>query len=157
MGQTMRTMASDETNKLIDAEIKALVEGAHYRATDILKTHEDQLHLLAQALLEYETLTGEEIKALLETGKVDRPGFATRPQHSASGARLGHSQGRQALRRRAGIGRRRSTAGRIVADHCRKTHAMASGAIRAPLCMGAGIAFRYIATPDRQFPVTVAA
>ncbi|KPQ24528.1 MAG: cell division protease FtsH, partial [Porphyrobacter sp. HL-46] len=73
MGQTMRTMASDETNKLIDAEIKALVEGAHYRATDILKTHEDQLHLLAQALLEYETLTGEEIKALLETGKVDRP------------------------------------------------------------------------------------
>jgi cell division protease FtsH len=73
MGQTMRTMASDETNKLIDAEIKALVEGAHARATEILKTHEDELHLLAQALLEYETLTGEEIKTLLETGKVDRP------------------------------------------------------------------------------------
>jgi cell division protease FtsH len=73
MGQTMRTMASDETNKLIDAEIKGLVEGAHKRATDILKTHEDQLHLLAQALLEYETLTGEEINQLLENGKVDRP------------------------------------------------------------------------------------
>jgi len=73
MGQTMRTMASDETNKLIDAEIKALVEGAHKRATEILKTHEDELHLLAQALLEYETLTGEDIKTLLETGKVDRP------------------------------------------------------------------------------------
>jgi cell division protease FtsH len=73
MGQTMRTMASDETNKLIDAEIKSLVEGAHSRATDILKTHEDQLHLLAQALLEYETLTGEDIRTLLETGKVDRP------------------------------------------------------------------------------------
>ncbi|WP_296722397.1 ATP-dependent zinc metalloprotease FtsH [Erythrobacter sp.] len=73
MGQTMRTMASDETNKLIDAEIKALVEGAHKRATDILKTHEDQLHLLAQAMLEYETLTGEDIRQLLENGKVDRP------------------------------------------------------------------------------------
>jgi cell division protease FtsH len=73
MGQTMRTMASDETNKLIDAEIKGLVEGAHARATDILKTNEDQLHLLAQALLEYETLTGEDIKTLLESGKVDRP------------------------------------------------------------------------------------
>jgi len=73
MGQTMRTMASDETNKLIDAEIKLLVEGAHARATDILKTHEDQLHLLAQAMLEYETLTGEDIRQLLENGKIDRP------------------------------------------------------------------------------------
>jgi len=73
MGQTMRTMASDETNKLIDAEIKSLVEGAHARATDILKTNETELHLLAQALLEYETLTGEDIRQLLENGKIDRP------------------------------------------------------------------------------------
>jgi cell division protease FtsH len=58
---------------LIDTEIKTLVEGAHIRATDILKTNEDQLHLLAQALLEYETLTGDEIKSLLENGKIDRP------------------------------------------------------------------------------------
>jgi cell division protease FtsH len=73
MGQTVRTMASDETNKLVDAEIKALVEGSHKRATEVLKEHEDQLHLLAQAMLEYETLTGEEIKQLLESGKIDRP------------------------------------------------------------------------------------
>jgi len=73
MGQTIRTLASEETNKLIDAEIKALVEGAHARATEILKKHEDELHLLAQALLEYETLTGEEIKTLLATGKIERP------------------------------------------------------------------------------------
>ncbi len=73
MGQTARTMAGAETNKLIDAEIKDLVEGAHKRATDILKKHEDQLHLLAQAMLEYETLTGDEITKLLETGKIDRP------------------------------------------------------------------------------------
>ncbi|MDZ4277061.1 MAG: cell division protein FtsH, partial [Erythrobacter sp.] len=79
MGQTIRTMASDETNKLIDAEIKGLVEGAHARASDILKTNEDQLHLLAQALLEYETLTGEEIRALLENGKIDRPDTARGP------------------------------------------------------------------------------
>ncbi|MCT2557478.1 ATP-dependent zinc metalloprotease FtsH [Tsuneonella sp. YG55] len=73
MGQTARTMGSAETNKLIDSEIKELVEGAHRRATEILKTQEDKLHLLAQAMLEYETLTGDEIKALLETGKIDRP------------------------------------------------------------------------------------
>jgi cell division protease FtsH len=73
MGAAQRTFRSGKTNELIDTEIKSLVEGAHTRATDILKTNEDQLHLLAQALLEYETLTGEEIKALLETGKIDRP------------------------------------------------------------------------------------
>ncbi|MCM0000308.1 MAG: ATP-dependent zinc metalloprotease FtsH [Erythrobacter sp.] len=73
MGQAQRTFRSGSTNELIDNEIKSLVEGAHARATDILKTHEDQLHLLAQALLEYETLSGDEINALLETGKIDRP------------------------------------------------------------------------------------
>jgi cell division protease FtsH len=73
MGAAQRTFRSGKTNELIDTEIKSLVEGAHTRATDILKTNEDQLHLLAQALLEYETLTGEEIRQLLETGKIDRP------------------------------------------------------------------------------------
>jgi cell division protease FtsH len=73
MGGSQRTFMSDETNKLIDAEIKGLVEGAHKRATEILKTQEEKLHLLAQSLLEYETLTGDEIKQLLDTGKVDRP------------------------------------------------------------------------------------
>ena len=72
-GGAQRTMMSDETNKLIDAEIRALVDDAHKRATDILKAQEDKLHLLAQALLEYETLTGDEIKQLIETGKLDRP------------------------------------------------------------------------------------
>ncbi|MEO9461515.1 MAG: ATP-dependent zinc metalloprotease FtsH [Marinomonas sp.] len=73
MGQTSRTMAGGETNKLIDAEIKGLVEGAHKRATQLLKKHNKQLHLLAEAMLEYETLTGDEITKLLETGKMDRP------------------------------------------------------------------------------------
>ncbi len=73
MGGSQRTMMSDETNKLIDSEIRMLVDCAHARATDILKSNEDKLHLLAQALLEYETLSGEEIRALMENGKLDRP------------------------------------------------------------------------------------
>jgi cell division protease FtsH len=73
MGGSQRTFASNETNKLIDSEIRALVEGAHKRATDILKTNEEKLHLLANAMLEYETLTGDEINQLLESGKLDRP------------------------------------------------------------------------------------
>ncbi|NMW32350.1 ATP-dependent zinc metalloprotease FtsH [Altererythrobacter sp. RZ02] len=73
MGQTQRTMGGAETNKLIDSEIKALVEGGLKRAEDVLKSQEDKLHLLAQAMLEYETLTGDEINQLMETGKMDRP------------------------------------------------------------------------------------
>ncbi len=87
MGQTQRLMAGEETNRLIDSEIRALVEGAHARATDVLKTQEDKLHLLANALLEYETLTGDEIKELMETGKIDRPDEpkgSTRPISSGS-------------------------------------------------------------------------
>src|SRR5690606_9014379 len=50
-GGSQRTMASDEPNQPIDAEVRSLVEGAHQEAPDILATHQDQLHLLAQALL----------------------------------------------------------------------------------------------------------
>ena len=73
MGGSQRTFMADDTNKLIDAEIRGLVEGAHKKASAVLTANEDQLHLLAQAMLEYETLTGEEIKVLLDTGKVERP------------------------------------------------------------------------------------
>jgi cell division protease FtsH len=84
MGGSQRTMMSDETNKLIDSEIRTLVDGAHARATDILKTNEDKLHLLAQALLEYETLSGEDIRALMEDGKIDRPEAPSGPAKPAS-------------------------------------------------------------------------
>jgi cell division protease FtsH len=73
MGQTARTMGGSETNKLIDAEIKDLVESGLERARHILTSQEDKLHTLAQALLEYETLTGDEIDELMEKGTIDRP------------------------------------------------------------------------------------
>ena len=72
-------MNSDETNQTIDAEIRSLVEGAHTKASDILKGNEDKLHLLALALLEYETLSGDDIKQLLEGGKIERPDAPTGP------------------------------------------------------------------------------
>lgn len=56
---------SDDTAAIIDAEIKMIVQNAYGRATEILTTHIDQLHAVAKALLEYEMLTGDEIKGLL--------------------------------------------------------------------------------------------
>lgn len=61
-----RLPVSEETTKLIDAETRHLVEQGQARARAILTEHADQLHLVAKALLEHETLTGEDIEALLK-------------------------------------------------------------------------------------------
>ncbi len=63
---------SDSLTTIIDEEIKRIVEEAYTVAKKLLTTHIDQLHLLAKTLLEYETLSGDEIKALLRDGKIDR-------------------------------------------------------------------------------------
>jgi cell division protease FtsH len=59
---------SGETAKTIDAEVRRLVEEGHEEARRILTEKADQLETLAQALLEYETLSGDEIKDLLDKG-----------------------------------------------------------------------------------------
>ncbi|MBS7696627.1 MULTISPECIES: ATP-dependent zinc metalloprotease FtsH [unclassified Chelatococcus] len=56
---------SDETAKLIDAEIRKLIEDGENEARRILIEKRDDWETLAQALLEYETLSGEEIRDLL--------------------------------------------------------------------------------------------
>jgi len=63
---------SESTAALIDAEVKRIVDDAHNKATELLKKHRKDLDLLANALLEYETLTGDEINELLENGKIER-------------------------------------------------------------------------------------
>jgi len=73
LGGSQRLMMSDETNKLIDSEIRALIDTAHVRATDIITANEDKLHLLAKAMLEFETLSGDDIREVMETGTLNRP------------------------------------------------------------------------------------
>ncbi|WP_019404010.1 ATP-dependent zinc metalloprotease FtsH [Chelatococcus sp. GW1] len=57
---------SEATSQKIDAEIRRFVEAGYAEATRILKEKAEQLELLAKGLLEYETLTGEEIRDLLD-------------------------------------------------------------------------------------------
>lgn len=64
---------SPETAQLIEEEVRALIDGAHKKATKILKDNLDDLHTIAQALLEYELLSGDEIKALLKGEKIRVP------------------------------------------------------------------------------------
>jgi cell division protease FtsH len=64
---------SDDTAKMIDEEVRAIVDKAYQRATHVLTENKHQLEQLAQALLEYETLSGDEIKILFEGGSIARP------------------------------------------------------------------------------------
>jgi cell division protease FtsH len=57
---------SEETARTIDAEIHLIIDNAYNRAKQILTDHATDLNVLARGLLEYETLTGDEIIALLK-------------------------------------------------------------------------------------------
>jgi len=59
---------SEETARIIDSEVKRLVTAGWDEARQILTDKAADLETLAQALLEYETLSGQEIKDLLEKG-----------------------------------------------------------------------------------------
>ncbi|PSC06952.1 cell division protein FtsH [Alsobacter soli] len=56
---------SEATAQKIDAEVRRLVEEGYKEATRVLTDKRDELETLAQGLLEYETLSGEEIRDLL--------------------------------------------------------------------------------------------
>lgn len=76
---------SESTARIIDEEVKRIVEESYERARHILTKYRKHLELLAQTLLIWETLTGEEIKVLLTEGKLDRPkpSFADFPTSSS--------------------------------------------------------------------------
>ncbi len=56
---------SDNTASIVDEEVRRIVDTAYARATRILTEKLADLHSLAKALLEYELLSGDEIRAIL--------------------------------------------------------------------------------------------
>ena len=67
---TQRKSMSDETAKLIDQEIRGFIDEAEGHARKILKKYIKHLHSLANALLEFETLSGDEVNELIKKGKI---------------------------------------------------------------------------------------
>ena len=63
---------SEETARIIDQEVIRLVQEAETKARKILTENMSDLHVIAKGLLEYETLTGDEIKNLLKGIKPKR-------------------------------------------------------------------------------------
>jgi cell division protease FtsH len=64
---------SEDTSQRIDAEIRRIVFQQYERAMAILTEHRKELEQISEALLEYETLDGDDIDTLLSGGKLDRP------------------------------------------------------------------------------------
>ena len=64
-GNTGGFSVSAHTKELIEEEVKRLIEDGYQRALQILKDKNAEWERLAQGLLEYETLTGDEIKRVM--------------------------------------------------------------------------------------------
>jgi cell division protease FtsH len=60
------TNMSDETAKLIDEEVRLLIEKGESEARRLITKNKKQFVMIAEALLEYETLTGDELRGMLE-------------------------------------------------------------------------------------------
>jgi cell division protease FtsH len=92
---------SEDTSQRIDAEIRRIVTSEYDRALKILTEHRKELEQIAEALLEYETLDGDDIDTLLRGGKLERPvAAAGRKAKEASAAGAGEAED---ARKRPGI------------------------------------------------------
>jgi cell division protease FtsH len=69
---TQSKNVSEETARQIDTEIKAVITRAYDKARRILSENVEELHRLATGLLEYETLSGDELRTVLRGEKVIR-------------------------------------------------------------------------------------
>ena len=63
---------SDETAHDIDQEIRSIIDRSYARAEEILKTNLDKLHMMADALMKYETIDSDQIDDIMD-GKPPRP------------------------------------------------------------------------------------
>ncbi len=63
---------SDDTAKLIDEEVGRILTDQETRATEVIRQHAKGLELIAEALLEHETIDGPEVARLIQQGLPDK-------------------------------------------------------------------------------------
>ncbi len=67
---------SDETARVVDEEIKLIIDNTYGEAKKIIETHREQLEALAQALLRYETLSSDEVDDIMSGKGLNKPTVA---------------------------------------------------------------------------------
>ncbi|MDB6077544.1 MAG: ftsH [Akkermansiaceae bacterium] len=73
MGRGPSRTYSEDTARLIDAEIKRFIDEAYQQAAEILTANRQTVEIIAMALLEYETLDAEHVRDLIDHGKMKNP------------------------------------------------------------------------------------
>ncbi|MBB6465418.1 ATP-dependent zinc metalloprotease FtsH [Aminobacter carboxidus] len=87
---------SEETAQIIDAEVRRLIDEAYSSAKTILTKKKKDWIALAEGLLEYETLSGEEIKQLIAGNKPARDmGDDTPPSRGSAVPKAGSTRGKK--------------------------------------------------------------
>jgi cell division protease FtsH len=87
---TQQKHISESTAQMIDAEVREIVDEGYTKAREIISKELHHLHDLATALLEHETLTGEEIGAILRGEPMPKPSTTSHePSAAASGGKRG--------------------------------------------------------------------
>jgi cell division protease FtsH len=70
---TQRRHVSEQTAKEIDAEARSIIDRCYAKAKKILEENVDKLHIMADALMVYETIDGEQIEDIMSGRKVRPP------------------------------------------------------------------------------------
>ncbi|MEX2499623.1 MAG: ATP-dependent zinc metalloprotease FtsH [Wenzhouxiangellaceae bacterium] len=70
---TQHKNVSDETHRLIDKEVRKIIDSAYTQAREILTEHDKQLHLMADALMQYETIDAHQIDQIMDGREPDPP------------------------------------------------------------------------------------
>lgn len=73
MGTSRNANVSGEISKQIDEEIKGLIDRNYSRATQILKDYSEELEIMTEALMKYETIDADQIKNIMEGKPVGDP------------------------------------------------------------------------------------
>ena len=88
---TQHKHMSDDTARLIDEEVRRIVEYAHQKAVDVIESNLDTLHLMADALMKYETIDSGQIDQIMEGHEPDPPEDWNEGDSDASGGADGES------------------------------------------------------------------
>lgn len=70
---TQTKTLSPETQQKIDSEVRKIIDRNYQKATEILKENEAKLHVMADALIDYETLSPEQVEDIMAGGKPRAP------------------------------------------------------------------------------------
>jgi len=87
---TQHKAISDDTANAIDEEIRSIINRNYQRSENILRENLDKLHLMAEALIKYETIDSDQITDILE-GRPPRPPADWEDTEPKSGSGLGSS------------------------------------------------------------------